>query len=43
VLGLSLLIHTTVERRLGHLLRHRLTLDMRIQHPAARPAPARTR
>ncbi|MGW2486406.1 acyltransferase family protein [Streptomyces sp. NPDC001606] len=35
VLGLSLLIHTTVERRLGRLLRHRLTLDMRSQEPAA--------
>ncbi|MFI1069660.1 acyltransferase family protein [Streptomyces puniciscabiei] len=35
VLGLSLLIHTTVERRLGRLLRHRLTLDMRFQEPAA--------
>ncbi|MFI2206415.1 acyltransferase family protein [Streptomyces sp. NPDC020192] len=43
MLGLSLLIHTTVERRLGRLLRHRLTLDMRLQAPAAKPAPARTR
>lgn len=43
VLGLSLLIHATVERRLGRLLRHRLTLDMRLQDPAARPAPAHTR
>ena len=43
MLGLSLLIHTTVERRLGHLLRQRLTLDMRLQAPAAKPAPARTR
>ncbi|MGJ5748672.1 acyltransferase family protein [Streptomyces puniciscabiei] len=43
VLGLSLLIHTTVERRLGRLLRHRLTLDMRFQEPATRPTPARTR
>ncbi|WP_200423409.1 acyltransferase [Streptomyces sp. Y2F8-2] len=43
VLGLSLLIHTTAERRLGRLLRHRLTLDMRLQNPAARPTPARTR
>ena len=43
MLGLSLLIHTTVERRLGRLLRQRLTLDMRLQAPAAKPAPARTR
>ncbi|WP_258053725.1 acyltransferase [Streptomyces sp. Ru72] len=42
VLGLSLLIHTTVERRLGRLLRHRLTLDIRLQDPAARPRPVRT-
>ncbi|WP_416985432.1 acyltransferase family protein [Streptomyces sp. T028] len=32
VLALSLLIHTTVERRLGHLLRHRLTLDLKKGH-----------
>lgn len=31
VLGLSLLVHTTVERRLGRLLRHRLTLDLRVR------------
>ncbi|MFJ9867835.1 acyltransferase family protein [Streptomyces sp. NPDC101165] len=43
VLGLSLLIRTTVERRLGHLLRHRLTLDMRARDLAATPTPARTR
>ncbi|MFF4214186.1 acyltransferase family protein [Streptomyces sp. NPDC001796] len=43
MLGLSLLIHTTVERRLQRLLRQRLTLDMRLQEPAARPTPARTR
>ncbi|MFJ3307540.1 acyltransferase family protein [Streptomyces sp. NPDC086549] len=43
MLGLSLLIHTTVERRLGRLLRHRLTLDMQFQAPAAKPTPARTR
>ncbi|MEU9347892.1 acyltransferase [Streptomyces sp. NPDC048278] len=43
VLGLSLFIHTTVERRLGHLLRRRLTLDMRVPDPAARPALTRTR
>ncbi|WP_263107739.1 acyltransferase family protein [Kitasatospora sp. DSM 101779] len=43
VLALSLLIHTTVERRLGRLLRHRLTLDMRLQSPAVKPTPARTR
>ncbi|WP_340384108.1 acyltransferase [Streptomyces sp. SS7] len=42
VLGLSLLIHTTVERRLGRLLRHRLTLDMRVRDPAVRPAVIRT-
>ncbi|MFE2098548.1 acyltransferase [Streptomyces sp. BK340] len=42
-LGLSLLIHTTVERRLGHLLRHRLTLDVRARDLAAKPTPARTR
>ncbi len=42
-LGLSLLIHTTVERRLGHLLRHRLTLDARARDLAAKPTPARTR
>lgn len=29
MLGLSLLIHRLVERRLGGLLKHRLTLDMR--------------
>lgn len=39
MLGLSLLIHTTVERRLGRLLRHHLTRDMRLQDPdAGRPA-----
>lgn len=43
VLGLSLLIHTTLERRLGRLLRQRLTLDMRLQSPPVRPTPARTR
>jgi peptidoglycan/LPS O-acetylase OafA/YrhL len=36
MLGLSLLIHTTVERRLGRLLRHRLTLDLRFQDKADR-------
>ncbi|MEU1185703.1 acyltransferase [Streptomyces sp. NPDC005820] len=38
VLALSLLIHTTVERRLGRLLRHRLTLDLKKGHacPPAR-------
>ncbi|MFF9583695.1 acyltransferase family protein [Streptomyces achromogenes] len=35
MLGLSLLIHTTVERRLGRLLRHRLTQDIRLRFPAA--------
>ncbi|MFJ9711023.1 acyltransferase family protein [Streptomyces sp. NPDC101234] len=43
MLGLSLLIHRTVERRLGHLLRHRLTLDMRVRDVAAQPALTRTR
>ncbi|MFE2065176.1 acyltransferase family protein [Streptomyces sp. NPDC059467] len=43
MLGLSLLIHRTVERRLGHLLRHRLTLDMRVRDLAAQPALTRTR
>ncbi|MGX1545126.1 acyltransferase family protein [Streptomyces adustus] len=43
VLGLSLLIHTTVEHRLGNLLRQRLTLDMRARDPVAKPTPARTR
>ncbi|MEU3527783.1 acyltransferase [Streptomyces sp. NPDC038707] len=39
MLGLSLLIHTMVERRLGRLLRQRLTRDMRFQDQAAgRPA-----
>ncbi|WP_399552747.1 acyltransferase family protein [Streptomyces sp. WELS2] len=37
MLGLSLLIHTTVERRLGRLLRHRLTHDLRLQDPAVEP------
>ncbi len=43
VLGLSLLIHTTVERRLGRLLRHRLSLDLRVRDVASKPALARTR
>lgn len=43
MLGLSLLIHTTVERRLGRLLRHRLTLDMQLQAPAAKPTPVHAR
>ncbi len=43
MLGLSLVIHRTVERRLGHLLRHRLTLDMRVRDVAAQPALTRTR
>ncbi|MFD8719911.1 acyltransferase family protein [Streptomyces sp. NPDC059629] len=43
MLGLSLLIHRTVERRLGHLLRHRLTLDMRVRDVAPQPALTRTR
>ncbi|OIK03667.1 acyltransferase [Streptomyces monashensis] len=37
MLGLSLLIHTTAERRLGRLLRHRLTLDIRRQDLAVPP------
>ncbi|MET9086401.1 acyltransferase [Streptomyces sp. NPDC004237] len=43
VLALSLLIHTTVERRLGRLLRHRLTLDIRARDLASKPVPARAR
>ncbi|WP_256255693.1 acyltransferase [Streptomyces sp. MUSC 14] len=40
MLGLSLLIHKTAERRLGRLLRHRLTLDIRRQDLAGTPDPA---
>ncbi|WUS45328.1 acyltransferase [Streptomyces mirabilis] len=43
MLGLSLLVHTLVERRLGRRLRHRLTLDMRPRDLAAQPALTRTR
>ncbi|WP_189268868.1 acyltransferase family protein [Streptomyces fuscichromogenes] len=47
MLGLSLLVHTLVERRLGPRLRHRLTLDMRLgmrpRDLAAHPAPTRAR
>ncbi|MFI5557425.1 acyltransferase family protein [Streptomyces sp. NPDC051738] len=43
MLGLSLLIHRLVERRLGRLLRHRLTLDVRIRDLAAKPALTRAR
>ncbi|MEU9149507.1 acyltransferase [Streptomyces sp. NPDC048417] len=42
VLGLSLLVHTLVERRLGRRLRHRLTLDMRPRDLTAQPALIRT-
>ncbi|MFG3060424.1 acyltransferase family protein [Streptomyces sp. NPDC048231] len=37
MLGLSLLMHLTVERRLGRLLRQRLTCDMRPQSPRVKP------
>ncbi|MEU8972068.1 acyltransferase [Streptomyces monashensis] len=40
MLGLSLLIHRTAERRAGRLLRHRLMLDIRRQDLAATPDPA---
>ncbi|MFD5794881.1 acyltransferase family protein [Streptomyces diastatochromogenes] len=43
MLALSLLIHALVERRLGRLLKHRLTLDMRPWDLAAKPALPRTR
>ncbi|MER6081033.1 acyltransferase [Streptomyces sp. NPDC001833] len=43
MLGLSLLVHRLVERRLGRRLRHRLTLDMRPRDLSARPALTRTR
>ncbi|MFF4137395.1 acyltransferase family protein [Streptomyces mirabilis] len=43
MLGLSLLVHTLVERRLGRRLRYRLTLDMRPRDLAAQPALTRTR
>ena len=42
-LGLSLLIHRLVERRLGRLLRHRLTLDVSMPDLATKPALTRTR
>jgi HAMP domain-containing protein len=43
MLGLSLLIHRLVERRLGRLLRHRLTLDVHMPDHATKPALTRTR
>lgn len=43
MLGLSMLIHTTVERRLGRLLRQHLTLDIQRQARSARPTPTRTK
>ncbi|MGW6912036.1 acyltransferase family protein [Streptomyces sp. NPDC054940] len=43
MLGLSLLIHVMVERRLGRLLRHRLTLDIRLQGLTTEPPLTRTR
>lgn len=43
MLGLSLLIHVMVERRLGRLLRHRLTLDIRPRGLTAEPPLTRTR
>ncbi|MFE5033736.1 hypothetical protein [Streptomyces sp. NPDC056683] len=43
MLGLSLLVHRLVERRLGRRLRQRLTLDMRPRDLSARPALTRTR
>jgi peptidoglycan/LPS O-acetylase OafA/YrhL len=43
MLGLAALIYTWVERRLGRLLRHRLTLDVHLEDLAAKPAFARTR
>ncbi|MGY5086162.1 acyltransferase family protein [Streptomyces sp. 900105755] len=43
MLGLSLLVHGLVERRLGRRLRRRLTLDMRPRDLSARPALTRTR
>nr|WSX23411.1 acyltransferase [Streptomyces tubercidicus] len=42
VLGLSLLIHRMVERPLGRLLKHRLTLDMRPRDRTAEPPVPRT-
>jgi peptidoglycan/LPS O-acetylase OafA/YrhL len=42
MLGLSLLVHRLVERRLGRRLRQRLTLDMRPRNLSARPALTRT-
>ncbi|MEU9288440.1 acyltransferase [Streptomyces sp. NPDC048275] len=41
MLGLSALVYTWVERRLGRLLRNRLTLDVHLEDLAARPALAR--
>ncbi|MEW2305907.1 acyltransferase [Streptomyces sp. NPDC006655] len=43
VLGLSLLVHTAVERPLGRLLRHRLTLDARVRDLGAKPVLTRAR
>ncbi|MEW1775954.1 acyltransferase [Streptomyces sp. NPDC086777] len=43
MLGLSLLVHRLVERRLGRRLRQRLTLDMRPPELSAQPALTRTR
>ncbi len=44
MLGLSLLVHTLVERGLGRLLRHHLTLDIRLRDlTPAKPALTRTR
>ncbi|MFF0287492.1 hypothetical protein [Streptomyces sp. NPDC005262] len=43
VLGLAALVHTRVEHRLGRLLRHRLTLDLRLKDLAVEPAFPRAR
>lgn len=43
MLGLSMLVHILVERRLGRRLRQRLTLDMRSREHATKPALTRAR
>lgn len=43
MLGLAALVHTWVERRLGRLLRQRLTLDVHLRDLAAKPGLTSTR